>query len=242
MTSVAAKIFGVVLLLLGACGFVPGFFYEHTAYNVVHIASGVVGIWAGFYGADAARLYLRAFGAAYGFATLLGFMDKAVGLTVLHASLAGVALLFGFRRTSSSQQRMESSRGFAWLLFVGVLVLVATATLVAEGFGRAFVRTSTTSGSTCDQAGRRIEVRVTNDGFQPAEIAAKVCDTIVFQNKSNDYIEIALGNHNHHLKYPGLTQGVTASGEEKILVLSQKGTYLVHDHLNDSHQAHLKIQ
>jgi uncharacterized protein DUF4383 len=56
MAKTLALLFGVVFLLIGVLGFVPGvttdemlfgIFHVNAAHNVVHLLSGAVALWAG---------------------------------------------------------------------------------------------------------------------------------------------------------------------------------------------------
>jgi hypothetical protein len=115
MLKTAAKVFGVILLLVGILGFVPmarpdnhllGIFHVNTIHNIIHLASGAVALWAGSVSIEASRTYFRVFGVIYALVTVLGFiyMDKDIlGLVannmadnLLHILIAGSALVLGF--------------------------------------------------------------------------------------------------------------------------------------------------
>src|SRR6185437_11153607 len=117
-----ARIFGVVALLIGILGFVPGIssgyagsgfllgvFAINPLHNVIHIVTGLIGIFAGYYAAGAyTRTYALVFGIVYALVTILGFtplvMDGSLlGLipinmadNVLHLAIAASALLVYF--------------------------------------------------------------------------------------------------------------------------------------------------
>jgi len=117
-----ARIFGVVALLIGILGFVPGIssgyagsgfllgvFAINPLHNVIHIVTGLIGIFAGYYAAGAyARTYALVFGIVYALVTILGFtplvMDGSLlGLipinmadNVLHIAISASALLVYF--------------------------------------------------------------------------------------------------------------------------------------------------
>jgi hypothetical protein len=117
-----ARIFGVVALLIGILGFVPGIssgyagsgfllgiFAINPLHNVIHILTGLIGIFAGYYAAGAyARTYALVFGVVYALVTILGFtplvMDGSLlGLipinmadNVLHIAISASALLVYF--------------------------------------------------------------------------------------------------------------------------------------------------
>lgn len=119
MLRTVAKVFGVVLLLIGILGFVPmtrpdnhllGIFHVNTLHNIIHLASGAVALWAGSASDVASRTYFRVFGVVYTLVTVLGFvyMDKDIlGLVannmadnLLHILIAGSALVLGFSSVS----------------------------------------------------------------------------------------------------------------------------------------------
>lgn len=121
-----ARIFGVVFLLVGIAGFIPGLTQSHdhpdlaveagsgmllglfpvnVLHNLVHIAFGVWGI-AAARRIDQSRLYARVVAVSYALLTLLGIIpatNTTFGLVPiyghiiwLHALLAAVAAYFGF--------------------------------------------------------------------------------------------------------------------------------------------------
>ncbi len=100
-------ILGIVLLLVGVAGFVTGspliIFEVNTVHNVVHLLSGVVGLWAASSGHAYSRMYLIIFGLVYGLVTVLGFTTGAVlslftvnmADNYLHLAIAAVCLVVG---------------------------------------------------------------------------------------------------------------------------------------------------
>jgi hypothetical protein len=108
-------LFGLLFLLGGLLGFVPGVTTDHmflgifmvnTAHGVMHIASGVVFLFTSVFGATAARLWFQIFGmiyaatAAIGFwvgdAMIFGLISNNLYDSCGHAALALVMLLIGF--------------------------------------------------------------------------------------------------------------------------------------------------
>jgi hypothetical protein len=122
MIKSAAVLFGVVFILIGILGFVPGItkdemllgiFHVNAAHNVVHLLSGAVALFAGMTSVGASRMYFRIFGLVYGLVAVLGLMNMGehtmlLGLisnndadTFLHIAIAAVSLLLGFIPASS---------------------------------------------------------------------------------------------------------------------------------------------
>lgn len=107
--------FGVVFLLVGFLGFVPGItrdehllgiFHVNPAHNVVHLLTGVVAIACGLTSAYASQLFFRIFGVIYALVAILGFImgDQPIFGVIsnnmadawLHTAIAAVSLFLGF--------------------------------------------------------------------------------------------------------------------------------------------------
>ncbi len=108
-------LFGVVFLLVGILGFVPGvtdhemllgLFHTNAAHNAVHLLSGAVALACGRSSVRAAQLYFRIFGVVYGLVAVLGFVQGdalLLGLISnntadvwLHVAIAVASLVLGF--------------------------------------------------------------------------------------------------------------------------------------------------
>lgn len=121
MLQKLSMIFGVVFLLIGVLGFVPGItsdeyllgiFHVNAAHNIIHLVSGAVALWAGFTSRQAAKMYFQIFGVIYALVTIWGFFTgegALLGLVanntadvVLHLVIAAVALYAGFGMKAAS--------------------------------------------------------------------------------------------------------------------------------------------
>ena len=115
MIKTAALLFGIVFLLIGILGFVPGvapdetlfkIFHVNAAHNIVHIASGIIFLIAAMAGAGASRAWFQIFGVIYAIVAVWGFVvgtGNALWVvsnnpadTWLHVVLAVVMLFLGF--------------------------------------------------------------------------------------------------------------------------------------------------
>jgi Domain of unknown function (DUF4383) len=116
MLKTAAILFGIVFLLVGVLGFVPGItttgqmllgiFHVNAVHNIVHLLSGAVALITGLTSTAAARTYFRVFGIVYalvailgfftGYGLLLGLISNNMADTWLHVLIALVALALGF--------------------------------------------------------------------------------------------------------------------------------------------------
>jgi hypothetical protein len=128
MVRTLGLITGVLFLVGGALGFVPGItsdgmflgvFMVNTAHSIVHIVSGAVFLIASTSGARLARLWFQLFGAVYAVVATAGFIvgDGMIFGVISnnrfdswgHAVLALVMLLIGFW-TGAGQPRFFAPR------------------------------------------------------------------------------------------------------------------------------------
>lgn len=115
MAKTLGMLFGIVFLAVGILGFVPGItnndmllgiFMVNKTHSIVHIASGVVFLFASMASAGAASLWFKVFGLVYAVVAVLGFMNpngmllgmisNNPAVTWLHVVLAAAMLLIGF--------------------------------------------------------------------------------------------------------------------------------------------------
>jgi hypothetical protein len=114
MLKTLANVFGVVFVLIGVLGFVPGvtsdghllgIFDVSTLHNVIHLLSGVAAFALAAGGEKGAKTYFQVFGIVYGIVTVVGFVQKntVLGLigvnmadNLLHLTITAVALYAGF--------------------------------------------------------------------------------------------------------------------------------------------------
>ncbi len=102
-------ILGLVLTLVGIAGFfVPGMlllFEVDTTHNIVHLASGLIGLFAFNSSQSASRTFLIIFGLVYAVVTIVGFLmgGDILGLFMvndadnyLHLAIAASCLVVGF--------------------------------------------------------------------------------------------------------------------------------------------------
>ena len=106
--------FGIVFLLIGILGFIPGIttddgrllgiFAVDAMHNIIHLLSGIVAVWTASTSAKAAMTYFRVFGVIYAIVTIVGFIqgDTVLGImvangadNVLHLIIAIIALWLG---------------------------------------------------------------------------------------------------------------------------------------------------
>lgn len=109
MATTLTWVLGLVLTLVGVLGFfndpVLGIFETDSTHNLIHLISGLVGLFAASKGATLSRQYLIVFGLVYAVVAVLGFMSgtDVLGLITintadnyLHTAIAAACLIVGF--------------------------------------------------------------------------------------------------------------------------------------------------
>ncbi len=110
-----AKIFGIVLAVLGILGFIPGFtsndhllgiFFVNGFLNLFHLVTGIIGFVVGSAGTRPSRFFFQITGVVYGvlafvglgfgFGFILGFIANDMADSILHLVLALISLYLGF--------------------------------------------------------------------------------------------------------------------------------------------------
>lgn len=125
----AAMWVGVVLLLVGVLGFIPGItsngmllgvFEVGMLANLVYIVTGGLGIWAAKAGMSMVGNYFKAVGVIYALMTLLGFFTGSALLVampvnmmsnILHLVVAVVALYLGFMKKGDAPMSTPPAGG-----------------------------------------------------------------------------------------------------------------------------------
>lgn len=114
---------GIVFLLIGILGFfndpVLGLFDVDTMHNLVHIGSGLLGLFLASRGHDSAVLYGKIMAVVYGLVTVVGFIQgegQLLGLMAintadhfLHLALTAYFAYIGFGPSSDTKVTVSSS-------------------------------------------------------------------------------------------------------------------------------------
>jgi preprotein translocase subunit Sss1 len=119
--SKIAKVFGIIFVLVGVLGFVPGItndghllgvFEVNTLHNIIHLLTG---IFALVLAKNSAKMFFKVFGVVYLIVTIVGFVQggTVLGLfgvnmadNVLHLVIAAFALWLGFMKKESMSPMM----------------------------------------------------------------------------------------------------------------------------------------
>ncbi len=115
-----AKIFGIVLVLIGILGFIPGvtsngmllgIFQVSAVHNIIHLLTGIIALMVSKKGEHAARTFFKVFGVIYLLVLIIGMVqgDTVLGLFgvnmadhLLHLIIAALALWYGFKGSRGS--------------------------------------------------------------------------------------------------------------------------------------------
>lgn len=73
-------------------------------------------------------------------------------------------------------------------------------------------------------------VRIRHDEVEPTTVQARLCDTLKIVNLDAKSRLIALGQHEKHVSYNGVSETLLKQGQYLELTLGHPGDYLFHDH------------
>ena len=130
MAQTLAWVFGIILVLVGVLGFVPGvttdgmllgIFMVDGLHSIIHIATGLAAL-AAAWGMYSTRLFFQVFGVVYAAVAVVGVLmgGSIFGLFMtnmadhlLHLVLAAVFLYVGFMAKESPMMASSSGMGAA---------------------------------------------------------------------------------------------------------------------------------
>jgi hypothetical protein len=117
MAKAYAGIVGAVLLLVGIVGFVTSDFmgmHFNMVHNVIHVASGVIGLAAATMGGGSkSRLFAQVFGVVYTIVAIAGFagigaivslLDLNMSYNIVHVAVGVLGLVAGFMGGAGAAQ------------------------------------------------------------------------------------------------------------------------------------------
>lgn len=121
---------------------------------------------------------------------------------------------------------------FVTLVIIGATVLYLTqgkATVVGPSL-------QTSSGAVVKR------INFNNNGFEPAAILAQSGDIIEISNSSSVDLQLNSDPHPIHTYNSELNLGNVTKGESKRFVVSKKGNFYYHNHLNSSQTGRIVVQ
>jgi len=126
------------------------------------------------------------------------------------------------------------NKGFriaAWTL--GGLIILGCLLVVATLVNQKILNNS--QSDICKNVyGTTHTVAITNDKLSETHVNAKLCDRLIITNNDRKTREIAFGAHERHTEYDGISEKFLNQGQSLQVQLINVGTYLFHDHLEDS--------
>lgn len=86
----------------------------------------------------------------------------------------------------------------------------------------------------CKRTGTTHMVVIRDDKLTPHDIPAKTCDVLMIMNQDEKHRLMAFGQHDNHVTYDGITEKQLEQGQSMMVKLTQEGTFIVHDHLDEA--------
>lgn len=93
---------------------------------------------------------------------------------------------------------------------------------------------STKASASCTGQNANHRAVIEHERINPSHIKAKLCDTLTIVNNDAKSRLIAFGQHDRHVSYDGVSETALKRGEQVTITLNKAGTYLFHDHMDDT--------
>lgn len=117
------------------------------------------------------------------------------------------------------------------VVIVSLVIIGAGILLAAQHIAGDFLRSKAQANQIdCRQQGTHHTVALRNDMAEPLHTKAKRCDRLTITNYDDKVRGVAFGIHDKHVAYDGVTQRNLAKGQSLTITLNQTGSYLFHDH------------
>jgi plastocyanin len=134
--------------------------------------------------------------------------------------------------------------GFMPKKLIIAIVLVVVVAGGAYWFMQRNNNSSTTDarGSSTNTAGQAEVITYSDSGFSPATLTAKSGDTITVRNTSSHDIQMDSNPHPIHTDDPDLNVGAVVASQSMNFMVTNKGTFGYHNHLNPAQKGTIVIQ
>lgn len=124
---------------------------------------------------------------------------------------------------------------------LGIYIIILGGVTISHLIHHTSVRVDPKLVVPCNQTGQVHEMRVTSTGFIPPTVTTHVCDVVVFVNADTKYHQVAFGDHQSHLIYPGFHEVPMPANETNAVILTARGRYKLHDHFYEDLEAEIIV-
>ena len=120
------------------------------------------------------------------------------------------------------------------LLILGLLLMVATIPAAVWLTHTTTAQLENTRRRCQDMSGKVHQVIIKDSRVQPQHTLAKRCDRLKITNLDSYARLIALGPHDHHVSYDGISERLLQPGQSLNLKLGSVASLGFHDHQNEA--------
>jgi len=133
------------------------------------------------------------------------------------------------------------------IIVIGLIVIVVVAGvafMAKQPSTKSASDTSNTQASTQASSNQQAAavITYTSSGFSPAQTTVKSGNSVTFKNQSSDEIQVDSNPHPVHTDDTDLNVGTIAPGASATVMLTKKGTFGFHNHLDPSDTAKITIE
>ena len=131
----------------------------------------------------------------------------------------------------------------AFIYGIGLLTLATHTALHATSGHSAATPTHAHVDDHCHGSPSRSHTVVFSEtAVSPAELSVKRCDAVVIKNELPENLIPAIGTHENHQHYPGFSEQLVSPGQSYTFRAARAGSYVVHNHNDDTQKAVLTVQ
>lgn len=117
-------------------------------------------------------------------------------------------------------------------------IIIAIVAIVAAGGLVFIIRGGTKEGNsrpdTTRPGGKVAKIEYTDNGFSPSTLSVTSPTAITVINRSSKLLQFNSGPHPAHTDNDEYNAGTVSLGQNKTFIVTTKGTFSFHNHLNDS--------
>lgn len=85
----------------------------------------------------------------------------------------------------------------------------------------------------CSPRNTRHQAVIKDNKITPEHTDAQKCDTLTIKNLDDADRLMAFGVHDKHVSYGGVEEREVRSGQSFTITLTQRGSYIFHDHMDE---------
>jgi plastocyanin len=127
-------------------------------------------------------------------------------------------------------------------VIIGIIILIVVIVGIALAMNNKVAPNQSTSSSTSSNVSAAAIITYSASGFSPATVTVKSGDTVAIKNTTSADMQLDSNPHPVHTDDTDLNVGLVSAGQTRTFVVTKKGSFGYHNHLNPSDTGKIVIQ